>query len=1160
MAQCRVKHMGFAEGRGHPKRGEPRMKCCGLPVTIGLTIIATFLFMHIPGATVWADGDGNLLKRSEEETCQACHKTDSNSPSDPDAIKTHNSVNTGSTKWGGSWGVAGGKYGAIVCTTCHTAHDTSNIYLIRGTITTPDGSNFSWGSTNSVSVDFRSKSGSAGQAGTMGDDTVSHDPSSRICEVCHSQNKYHNSNKASNVDNTHNNGMECSGCHSHKQSFKIIQCATCHGVPPTAGGQKHATHFGTGTATYGSTTIQSTSTAYSFNCGTCHSGTHSITSPSNPHTVTINFAGLATQDGATGAAYTPPSTYSVDSPAGSAYTFNYGDGTCSNIYCHGNYPGSGKNTSPTFLGTAPCGSCHEATNTTVPASGSHSKHAGSSYYSFPCTRCHYGIVGGSGPASYTIADRSKHVNGYIDWSFDTFASTSAAYSIPSGTAMPSDGTSRAYGTCSNTYCHSNGTSVATGTIPANTSAVWGTGPLACSSCHSYPPSYGNNSPKANSHVFHSSKGYTCDKCHYGTTTNGTSITGYGSHVNGAYDLQAGSGISFTYTYNSGGGTCSNISCHGGTNAQWGKTECLDCHSVSQGNRAAITPQFSGNSHHIQGVTVTNDKCYQCHWEANSDGTINTTYHGGSANPGAPVQLVIYGNGARPTTYTLGATAVAYTANGSRTEIQKINQVCLGCHNETNKTITPFGDGKTPAQYSWDGYSIDAKYSSTSTTPWGKYSGANVTPKNARTKAFSAHGNAANDQGGWDLNETWPNTRGTVNVLCFDCHNSHGSTANGTTTSYTSATTNGGILKSTTANKGGYTMTYAPASGGSTTNKDAYNAGAGLCFDCHLTQNSGTTPWGYQSTYGSTQAIIGYWDTPYFAPGTFPSQSRYGYKSGTGNQGGHFGASSTLTSTPSGTINGLCTPCHDPHGVSPTFGANMQYGVPLLKGTFLTSPYKEDVAPAGNTAGTAPLAGASFHIDQNTFGTNISNAVPNYISEPDTVFAGLCLKCHAKSSLTNGTTHTWKDKNRIHESVKGWKTANSTIQHQYVCSKCHTVHNSRLPRLMVTNCLNSAHKGRVGNNSSPKISGSGSGTQTCLNAYSPSLTCSGDGASVYCYEKGLYSGMGCGGVGGSGSGRMPGNYSYSSVDIGNGSNAISCHETDTGSVTDQSWNTKTPWTN
>ena len=100
------------------------------------------------------------------------------------------------------------------------------------------------------------------------------------------------------------------------------------------------------------------------------------------------------------------------------------------------------------------------------------------------------------------------------------------------------------------------------------------------------------------------------------------------------------------------------------------------------------------------------------------------------------------------------------------------------------------------------------------------------------------------------------------------------------------------------------------------------------------------------------------------------EQRYPYKKKNGINGGHFGASMAMTSTPTATIGGLCTPCHDPHGVSPTLGANQQYAVPLLKGTWLTSPYKEDVAPRNDVSGTIRtdygFEGVPYHIDQNTF--------------------------------------------------------------------------------------------------------------------------------------------------------------------------------------------------
>jgi predicted CXXCH cytochrome family protein len=500
-------------------------------------------------------------------------------------------------------------------------------------------------------------------------------------------------------------------------------------------------------------------------------------------------------------------------------------------------------------------------------------------------------------------------------------------------------------------------------------------------------------------------------------------------------------------------------------------DCLGCHSVNQGNRAAVATQFGLDSHHIQGTTVTTQHCYQCHWEANADGSVNQTYHGGQSSPGSEVDLVIYGAGVRPSTYTPGTSVVLYTADGTRIEIQKINSHCLGCHNDANETTEPFGDGKIPMEYAWDDTSINARYSQTDTTTWGKYDPAGnpgVTPKYNRTKALSAHGNAIANEGGWDLAESWPNNRnGSENIACFDCHNSHGSSVDGPATSYASATTYGGILKDTSAGEGGYSVTYKPVAGGSVANKNVRNAGASLCLDCHLTANGDASqPWGYEGTFGSSQPIIGYFDSEFLAPGLAGPQKRYAYKGLTVNAGGHFGASSPLASTPTKSINGLCAACHDPHGVSPSLGVNKQYGVPMLKGTWLTSPYKEDAAPRNNVPGTVRKEGVGFHIDQGTITGDV-------IAENENQFAGLCLNCHQKNDLTDGVNGgTWKSVDRIHESVKGWGT---NAMHNYSCSKCHTPHNgSALPRLMITNCLDTGHKGRLGNNPSPVTSGYGYG--------------------------------------------------------------------------------------
>ncbi len=547
-------------------------------------------------------------------------------------------------------------------------------------------------------------------------------------------------------------------------------------------------------------------------------------------------------------------------------------------------------------------------------------------------------------------------------------------------------------------------------------------------------------------------------------------------------------------------------------------DCTKCHSGVINKRMDIVGQLNSNSHHIQGVTLTNKHCYACHWEATDIGLIDVNYHAGynykthASIKDAEVNLVVWEAGSRPTTYTEGTTAVTFTANkvgtvNERTEVAKVTTHCLSCHSDQNNDTQPFnivdpdkGDCKTPRQYAWDRNSIAARYSQTGTSTWGKYSSVtypNVSKKDTVTKAFSAHGNAVANQGGWDaatgLDGTIPNTRnGSQNVQCFDCHSSHGSKATGVTSSYKTfnGTYNGANLKETQAGKGGYNMTYKASSNSDTGSINPYNAGAGQCFDCHETQNSGTKPWGYQSTYGATAPIMGYKDTSKFGAGAKGSTTRYAYRSSRTMLGGHLKASSALSQPAQGTINGLCTPCHDPHGVSPTLGSDRQYALPLLKGTWLTSPYREDAPPMtgdgysgksgfynySNTWDSSyvrpyaqkanPQPTGSWKTDRNTFNTvdlsnkaNVPDSSYGRINEDDTKFAGLCLRCHPKSSLTDGINKNtaFKTKDRIHETVKGWGTNG---EHTYPCSKCHQPHNSGLPRLMQTNCLDSKHRGRV----------------------------------------------------------------------------------------------------
>jgi len=978
-------------------------------------------------------------------------------------------------------------------------------------------------------------------------------------------------------------------------------CGTCHRVSESSGltSGSHAEHLG-------STGVNG--------CGDCHQGASNDGSSYNDYVTHVNKSIDVLNDytagGAPGNGYGTCSAASchttVQADGGTPGTLKttpvWGTATACGE-CHEAVPVTGRHTVHLINANATCGNCHPGAGngSAIPAAnhingviniggtsteiGSYSSPGiGDGYGTCSSISCHGGNnavwVKKTEPAGLDCADCHggasdvddfNYLNGTTakismsEWSAKGHGSKSLSCTSCHDTAVP-------HGDGNNFYRLKGGNSTICQTCHTNLTQHYGdrhstayNGGSFCFDCHD---PHGDASVK----MIHDRPWLSHDASGKPTKVADTSVSFTGnqgwsdfvtSGFNGVCQIchESATGIKHFYRYSTyptvdgsyntnhnQGFACTQCHKHNDFQPAGG---CTICHSVSQGDRAAVVGQLSsGNSHHIQGVEVKDEHCYQCHWEANSDGSINITYHGGWDSPGSVINLVVYGTGARPAAYG-AVTAVEYMANGSRTEMSKINTVCLGCHSAKNSTAKPFGDGKTPQQYAWDGRSVDERYSQTATTPWGKYtntSGTNFTPKNTQTKAYSAHGNAAANQRGWNLSETWPNTSGSVQVLCFDCHNSHGSSVSGKTSSYTSATANGAILKDTTGGKGGYVMTYKPQAGGSAAENNAHNAGAGICFDCHVTQNAGITPWGYQGTFGSSQAILGYFDTMWFGPGLAGSQQRYAYKAqNVQAKKGHFGVSASLSMPVNGTIGGLCTPCHDPHGVSPSLGINQQYSMPLLKGTWMTSPYKEDITPGvtsecrgikGESANQPAYCGSStpgYRIDQNTFASwNYTSAAS--ISQSVNEFGGLCLQCHPKSSLSPDTTSQWRSVDRIHNSVKGWDNDGNTM-HRFTCSKCHTPHNAALGRLLITNCLDPAHRGRIATDGYP---GNGS------------------------YQEGSLGSS----EGGRGSGRFPAGGGGSGEDgkrvfayfFGTTAGTRACHENENsdGFPSNQKWNNVSPW--
>ena len=787
--------------------------------------------------------------------------------------------------------------------------------------------------------------------------------------------------------------------------------------------------------------------------------------------------------------------------------------------------------------------------------------------------------------------------------------------------------------CSNTYCHSvtsNSGALAGGTTqtPGWNSSTYLTGTINdCKQCHGFPPPTAAGHPTVASVPSSFPIGSSCN-CHDNlsttATTTATIFNDKTKHINGIIE--------------------------GG--------DCVSCHTIAQGSRAPIVGQFASQSHHVQRPGgITKADCYQCHMEAkDTSGSPDPLYHVGVVNSGAAVNLVVWANG---TNGTRGTTYLSYTANGKRSSIAKLNTHCLSCHNSANAAFIPFGDTYRTDQYSPEARlatpkaktSILSRYSSTRTVPWSIYNYSSASggmsrfgtnQKNRTTKALSAHGNASKNQmPAWSATANGPGEDGNMtdytysgigknrNVFCYDCHNSHGSSASGITSSYSSATGRykGGMLKTTTAGIGGYNKTYAPVArttsykNYSTTTRTTatFNTGASLCNDCH---NDNATawknvnnnkPWNILTTYSSARSIVGYWSTPYFDNYTVSQVKRTPYKGGgstgiknmTEPMGGHYGSSINATQAGhTGEINGLCTPCHDPHGVSNALGADRDHGIPLLKGTWVTSPYREDKADKFvKRGGGSKFAGMTnmgpvpgYHVDQNTFmrtpapynggaatttakgnlrrqafrsfsilssaqtGTNMPNLAP-------ATFAGLCLECHNQTTLTGAATNTtvkgWRTKERVHQSVSGWASTNGTNVsnkvHAYTCAKCHAPHVSRLPRLLVTNCLDQRH---IGQNVSAGINSVSGGTTTPGNINQSTLTSSALGAGRFPGGGSRYSGT-------PGSAQNPGGWWFQTngaagtTQPGSASYGSNCHNAaGAGGATykpvEQRWNKYSPW--
>ncbi len=249
---------------------------------------------------------------------------------------------------------------------------------------------------------------------------------------------------------------------------------------------------------------------------------------------------------------------------------------CSCTSCHGNPPTESTRGGPNGLVGIGLG--------LGTASGAHD-HFTRLRQNLTCENCHFGAMPES-PIPDLKLQMGFSINGKsgTGMSYDgmpSFIDPKWTYEATNGTTVTQNGTMK----CSNVYCHGGGTggtnnkggisksaylnSINDPRIVAQSiSPAWSNvSPIGCNYCHGVGtadgrPSYQSRIPKANSHV-QPHVGFKCHVCHYATTQDDASIYDVTKHHNGVYDVVPDPTVTFTYTYDPGGGKCTNVSCHGG---------------------------------------------------------------------------------------------------------------------------------------------------------------------------------------------------------------------------------------------------------------------------------------------------------------------------------------------------------------------------------------------------------------------------------------------------------------------------------------------------------------------------------------------------------------------------------------------------------------------
>ena len=432
------------------------------------------------------------------------------------------------------------------------------------------------------------------------------------------------------------------------------------------------------------------------------------------------------------------------------------------------------------------------------------------------------------------------------------------------------------------------------------------------------------------------------------------------------------------------------------------SDCLSCHNQDQDLRRNVEPEFTtGAGHYQHGGDWSNydpKDCELCH--VSDHGDLKT------------IQMKTW-----DTDKSDWENMDTFFTPDPYIDSTSVNEACLSCHDGAGHEFYDVGGG---AHFTETPPNIAVMWTSTGFTPYNKYADGGTSLPNTvpqLTKSYSPHNDVATNQAKADM---------AVSVVgCLECHPAHGSDF--------------GSSVSTNTNIGNQKVVML--AGGFTDEED-------LCWDCHV---EGMDYFGDNGVGGDWE---GTWNNPDMVATYKGGPTGYYVTS-------HFHPDSyDATGSPTGGRNTevYCSTCHTVHGVKAN-EIDLQFRVPILRGTWLTSPYREDRAPgtshttpygdlsglpnAGDVFGPLPRTDTDkdaadiepgggysgvytkgwdgWFIDQNTFGTNnyITTVAPQVDS---TQFAGLCLTtdCHEQSVLIG---LAWKG----HHTVAGWDSVGGVVR-------------------------------------------------------------------------------------------------------------------------------------